>query len=135
MEQGKVLAFVVTLAVIITSYLLFQQFSAPQTVELYASLNVSSTVGVDVNSTALTFGSIPPGGTSVRNVVVSNTDGYDRTASFGIEGDIGRFVRLPQDTLVKAHSNASIAIRADVPSDATDGSYAGKLKITLRRAI
>lgn len=126
--------FTGTLALIFLFYALCV-FLEPQTIKMEMRLSVGKEVGFDINTTAVTFGSVPPSGTSTRDVVISNTDGYDKAVSFGVEGAISGFVKPPKETAIRANSNATVSVRAEVPPGAESGNYTGTLKIFLRRAI
>ena len=135
MQNKTILLILAALIAAVALTALSCAFFAFQTNELYMSLSVGEHVGFDVNTTAVTFGTVLPGGVVQRDLTITNTDGYDKVASFSVEGNISRFVRPPADALAKAAANTSVGIKAEVPQDTTFGEYTGKLRVTLRRAI
>ncbi|MEM5814606.1 MAG: hypothetical protein QXD77_02215 [Candidatus Aenigmatarchaeota archaeon] len=134
-RNNTLLLAVAISAVLVLAYLACSQYFKPETTELQMSLTVGGRIGFDINTTALTFGTVPPGGASSRDVIVENKDAYDKTASFSAEGSISRFVKLPPNIRIKAFSNATASVRAEVPANAEPGNYTGRLLIHLRRAI
>jgi len=126
---------VATFAVPLLMAMLLYFFIAPEFREIPMSIRVSNYIGFDVNTTALTFGTVYLSGSSTREMLVSNEDNYDKTAQFTVEGDMKSFVTAPKDTLVKAGTNTSVPMRADVPYGTPVGNYTGRLVVFLRRAI
>lgn len=122
------------LAAVIFSFA-FWAWSSPEAMEIGMSMNVGNHVGFDVNTTLITFGTVPQGGNSVRDVVITNNDDYDKIAHFSAEGAIKDFIQLPPDTLVKANQNKTVNAKAVVPWGAKYGEYTGKFKILLLRAL
>ena len=125
---------VAVLAAIVFSFA-FWTWSTPETVEIGMSLNVGGNVGFDVNTTLITFGTVPQSGIAVRDVVITNNDNYDKIARFSAEGTIRDFIQLPPDTLVKANQNKTVNAKAAVPWGAKYGEYTGTFRILLMRAI
>ncbi len=67
---------------------------AVDTERVYASVNVSDRVGFNVNGSALTFGSILPGGSSSRSVIFQNTYSFPVELRISVEGDIAGLVQV-----------------------------------------
>lgn len=126
---------VTVFAVPLLLFLLLYFFIAPEFREIPASLRVGEVIGFDVNTTALTFGTVYLNGASQREMVISNEDSYDKLAHFTAEGGISTFLVLPEDLLVRANTNTSVMMRAEVPFGAPLGNYTGKVIVFLRRAI
>jgi len=120
------------ITILMTSVLLFL-WVAPEWKELKMSLQVASRIGIDVSQTEITFGTVPPGGTVKREVIISNMNEYDKIAHFSVEGEIKNFVKAPEDIIIGGERNVSIVVEAKVPKDAKFGNYTGELKIFLRR--
>ena len=106
-----------------------------ETMELGINLKVGGNIGFDVNTSLVKFGTVPQGGIAVREIIITNKDGYDKTAHFAVEGDAKGIVEIPADKLVKADGNTTISVTARVPWDAKYGEYTGTLKIFLWRTI
>lgn len=128
-------ATAIAVAAAVAFSLAFWAWLSPETLELEMSIKVGDHVGFDVNTTRITFGTVPQGGISVREVVITNTADYDKIAHFGVDGNISSFVTLPADTLVKANRNTTISAKAKVPVGSPYGEYTGKFKVFLWRAI
>ena len=128
-------AMVIAVLVAIAFSFAFWTWISPETLEKDMSINVGGNVGFDVNTTFITFGTVPQDGISIRGVIITNNDNYDKLARFSADGNISSFIQLPPDTLVKAHQNTTVNAEAVVPWGAKYGEYTGKFKILLTRAI
>jgi hypothetical protein len=131
MGNKAILIALLALSALVSAWL----WLTPEAMTMEMSLSVGNYVGVNLNTTQLTFGTVPPTGASQRDVAISNTADYDKAALFTVEGDMSRFVRPPAETVVKAHSNIFVPVKAEVPAGTEYGNYTGKLRIFLRRAI
>lgn len=131
-KRRYLLAIPIIIAIIL---ILLFIWIAPEWKERNMSLQVADTIGIEVSYVEITYGTIPPGGTARREVVITNLNNYDKIAQFSVEGTIRDFVVVPGDVVVGAGGNVSLDMVANVPAGAEFGNYTGKFKIFLRRAI
>jgi hypothetical protein len=132
-SEKEITALCVALAVIILAFSVYYLIPT-DTMEMDMSVTISNHIGFDVNTSAITFGTLMPDSFASRDVTVLNPDNYGKIAHFTAEGNITRLVTLPPDTPITANGNLTVNIRASAPSDAEKGYYEGKLIISLRRA-
>lgn len=131
MRTSYVLAFLIPLLLSMSIYLLVM----PEFREIEMKVRVGNYTGVDVNTTALAFGTLYGGGTSNRTLIITNADNYDKVALIGAGGEMAGFVYFINETRVPAGMNATVNIWAQPPADAEPRLYTGMLKVFLRRAI
>ena len=106
-----------------------------ETKEIYASLGISETTGVDVNNTALTFGNIMPGSSASRNLIFTNQHGFPVRLEIKAEGDISRFLSFESRVYVKQNETKHIGINAIAPAGEKHAGYSGKIIVKIKKAI
>jgi hypothetical protein len=101
--------------------------------ELYVSVSVTNdTGGFDVNSTALTFGKISLGGSSMRSVKVYNPYPFPVRAESSFSGSINDLVISPSSSFViLPNQTQSISFAISSNHTSSLGEYNGSLKISL----
>ena len=114
-------------------YILFTASDVSERQEVDMYLTVGAYVGINADQTALWFGTVPPGATGTRELVLTNEDNVDKTMHFEASGNLSDWIVLPQDTILRAKDRQSFIVKAEVPSGATYGNYTGKLIIILNK--
>ena len=89
--------------------------------------------GFDLNGTALTFGSIPPGGAGKRSLVIENKWEFPVEARFFVSKDIAEFINAPSSMMLYSDENITLDITVSNPESAPDGEHRGKIKIKFYR--
>jgi hypothetical protein len=103
--------------------------------EIPISLEVSDRVGFDVNSSALTFGKITPGGSSTRNLILENNYGFPIKLKIEIEGNVLKFLSFEKVVFIDSRETKKIIFSAVIPGDEKFGKYSGKVIITIKKDI
>lgn len=98
----------------------------------YARIIVGNFYGVDVNYTALIFGAVQPGGSSLRAVEVNNTYDFPLHVDILPRGEISRFVSRQEVTLEEGELRV-IEIKAIVPEGMQHGTYEGEVLVRITR--
>jgi len=125
----SVLVFLLTLRVNMTGSVVLDE-------KVYiATLSVSDHVGFDVNGTALTFGSVPLGGSSVRKLTFANTHPFPMIVEFGVDGDISNFLFFEKAIYLESGEEKEVKVTGVVPLNETFGNYSGNFYISMRRGI
>lgn len=125
----------ISIAVLILSMFLPQlilKLSVLEKREVYASLIVSDRGGIDINSSALTFGSVVPGGSSSRKLIMKNKYDFPIYVEIVPKGDIAEFVSS-QVFILQKDEIKEIGISASVPGDARYGNYTGFISVIMRK--
>lgn len=104
--------------------------------ELYASIIVLDHYGVDVNSSALMFGMVVPGSSSVRKTTITNDHDQDVNVEIFVKGDIKEFLLISEnDFNLKVDGSKEIVFTAIAPADKEFGVYDGKVIFVIKNTI
>ena len=128
-------AAVLALAVLVFLFSLssFLGWPAVEKERVYASVNVSDRIGFDVNGTALTFGSILPGGSSSRSVVFQNTYDFPLEGRVVVEGDIAEVLNVRERWRVPVDGETEIPLSVYAGDGTQRGFYDGFVVFRLVR--
>jgi hypothetical protein len=136
-SKEGILYFILIVSVGFLIYFLFLYFSVPAPVvsKVYeTSFSVRpGMVGFDVNSTALTFGAIPPGGAGTRKLIVNNTEDYPVVVKIFASDEIADFYTAPVNITLGAGEGMKIPISVTVPEYVFEGNYSGNVKVEIHR--
>jgi len=99
--------------------------------ELDVNFIVGKGVGFDLNSSALTFGKIPLGGSSARSIAVDNSYNFPIEVNIFATKEIRKFIKAPFKIIINSKENISIPITVYVPKDSVLGNYSGKIKLKM----
>ncbi len=130
-----IILIIILFFVIILNTSLFNQLSEIVEIkEIEASIIVSDKVGFDLNSTALIFGKVLPGGSSSKFVDFENNFGFPVEIYIYGEGEMKKFI-TPFKEKIEKGGKKNIKISAFVPLDAEFGNYSGKVVIKIKKNI
>ena len=127
MNKMTILQVILIAVAILYVILSVPDLAEKQEVDMY--LTVGEHVGINVDQTAIWFGTVPPGGTSQRPITLANGDNFKKNVHFEAVGNISSWISLPEDAVIGASSMLNLTIGASVPEDADFGNYTGKLVI------
>lgn len=135
MKNLLILAFFISLVVFLMTISIYFYYITPiSEFSLQTTGFVTEdTAGFDVNSTALTFGSIVVGGSSTRSVLVNNSYPFPVRVKPEIEGNIEDFVTY-DPLVVGPYESSKFYITFSVDSIDLLGNYSGNVSIKLLRA-
>ena len=129
--SNKLILFLEILGFILffyTMFFLLDSLLISDKEELYAKVVVTDSVGIDVNSTALVFGGVIPGGSSIKKVLLeSDTDKSVKIEIYS-EGEISKFLEVSENffTLSKG-GNKEVSFIVKIPFGTELGIYDGKV--------
>lgn len=104
--------------------------------QLYANVIVSDHYGVDVNSSALMFGMITGGSSSVRKTTITNDHNQEVNVEIFVEGDIKEFMQISEnDFNLKPDESKEIVFTAIAPRDKELGIYEGKVIFVIKNIM
>jgi hypothetical protein len=103
--------------------------------KFYAKIIVSGEYyGIDLNSSALTFGAVMPGGSASRNIVIENKYSCDIKIETYATGNIKDFIIVSENNFVLGKDEAkTVSFIVGVPKDAAFGTYDGEIYIVIKR--
>jgi len=93
-------------------------------------LTIGDHVGFNIDTEALFFGTMGPGGSGMRYISIVNKGDSQMRVEFQASGELGRFVSVSSSGFVVAPGeNTTVNIVAQMPFDTPYGDYTGKLAI------
>ncbi|HIK01554.1 TPA: hypothetical protein H1008_00355 [archaeon] len=96
-------------------------------------LTVGNRLGFNVDSDAVYFGTIFPGGTSTREITIFNNETRDAYVTIGAKGDLSGWVSISKNNFtIPGKSGTSLKVTASPPGSASHGNYSAILQIFLR---
>lgn len=102
---------------------------------LPAKVIVGDMYGFDLNSSALIFGMLMPGGSSSRSINLENKYNQKIKVNIYSEGDIKKFILVSENNFIlKENETKSISFSVNAPLDAHFGTYEGKVYIIITKS-
>jgi len=92
-----------------------------------------NTEGFDLNSSAITFGSLPVGGSSTRAIVVNNSYPFAIRVKPNVEGTISRIIDYEPIT-IQPYESSKLYFTVHAYSIDLIGNYTGNISVKLMRA-
>jgi hypothetical protein len=130
------LSIIILILLIFLFSSLIDYLSVLEKQERYARVIVSDHYGVDVNWTALIFGMIPPGSSSVRKTTIRNEHNQVVNVEILVKGDIKDFLIISDnDFNLKPDESKEIVFTAIAPKDKEFGIYEGKVSFVIKNII
>jgi len=134
MKNILVLAFFISFIVFLMSLSIYFFYITPvyefsYSATAYVTENVG---GFDLNSTALTFGSIAVGGSSTRTILVDNYYSFPVRVEPHVEGTISKIISY-QPLIVGPNETSRFSFTVSADSFDLLGNYTGNVIIRLKR--
>jgi len=102
---------------------------------IFASLRIADYGGFDANGTALTFGTIMPGGSSTRKITFANSHSFPVIVEFSVVGDIADFMYFEPAIYLEPGEEKEIEVGAFASEDDSFGNYSGNFYISMKRGV
>jgi hypothetical protein len=136
-QYVKLIVVIVCLIAIVSSLtvLFYHLISVKKIIEYDAYLNVSNKIGFDVSPDYIHFGTVMPGGSSVKQMTLMNKYGSPLKIQAKVTGDLRGLINfdLGNSTTIYPGVNKTIHMTILVPEGMPYGNYAGKVQIIFRR--
>jgi len=94
---------------------------------------VGETPGFDLNTSALTFGMIPPGGSSTRSIIIENDHEFPIKVDATASRNIVNLLDSHKTYYIGIDGRVKIPFTLRVPSDHKNGNFTGKVKFEIRK--
>lgn len=137
-EGSKVIAVIVVVIIILPCliflkavlwYAVSSDSGDVRYAEFDAYLTIGNHTGFDVNTSSLYYGTLMPGQSETRYILLQSTDKTISKFTVVAEGNLSSWMIFERDYFVIAGQNATANITVNVPGDASLGNYSGKIKI------
>ncbi len=136
-ERFKVVIVVMcVLGIAIGTGLLYISWSSPEIRSFEMYLSVADYVGVNADTSAIWFGTVPPSGTASRTVMLKNIDAWSRWVEMKAQGQLAGWVSVDANGFVLGPGEEkNVTVYVIVPKDAQHGNYTGRLDVVFRRVL
>ena len=127
------LAFVILILVLFFAFR--DSFSVLDKRVIYSKVIVSDHYGFDINNTALVFGMTKPGGgSSSKELMLTNGYSRDVVIDIYISGNISKFLSTPENEFILAQNmTKKVVFSVAIPSNTSYGTYDGNVIIVVKR--
>ena len=133
----KKLAFVLAILAVLISMtgiiLKIKKSAILEKREYQARIEVDNVLGIDVNSTAFTFGALKPGTSGIRSLEIMNSYPFPTQIEILPQGDIAQFV-TPQTITLNPGEMKKIKIYANIPKNASLGKFQGNINVIVLKS-
>lgn len=131
MKKKIILLLIIAAIISITLTSLFYSFYKVDYVrEFDMSIVIGDHVGIDTSPDALSFGMVPPGGSSAkRNINIYNPKNYPLKVNVNKYGEIKYWVSAsPSTFIIKENEGKQVSFVVSPPSNAEYGNHTGKVR-------
>lgn len=126
--------FCLSVFVLIASLAGYFLRSAPlQSQTFYTSVNVTDTLGFDVNRTALTFGNIIRGGSSTRKIKIDNSYNFPVVVHVSADGNMKDLLNFEEELYLEQGETKSVSFSVFADDNASEGVYSGNVSFEFYR--
>jgi len=131
MKKLSFLIFCFSILILILSLVSFFYFSRPiASWNVYMSFEpTEDTGGFDLNNTALTFGKVPRGSSSMRNMDFDNNYDFPVRVAVNVNGTISPYISYPKEVIFESHERGKISFTINPPFGIENGSYEGFARV------
>jgi len=132
--DNKLLKALVVIAVLCVVLMVISFVMKPKPLyekTFFASVEVGDITGFDVNSTALMFGMVNPGSSSMRKMIFDNDYDSDVLIEFIGEGDFANFFQNKIIKIGKDEIGKEINLNAYAPPGTKYGVYDGSVNVRI----
>jgi hypothetical protein len=139
-RQYYIVAFLFLVIIVLSIFLysnLIDYISIIEKKELYTKLVVSDKYGFDLNGSALIFGALTPGGSTInREINLLNPHNVNTKVYIRCFGPICKYIDVSENEFfLLSGQTKSISFRASVPDNTPFGTYEGKIHIIIKNAV
>ncbi|MEK6894135.1 MAG: hypothetical protein AABX10_01600 [Nanoarchaeota archaeon] len=135
MRSLVILSLFISLVVFVMSVSIYFYYITPLSEFSYdtTAFVTYDVAGFDVNTSAITFGSIVPGGTSTRSLIVNNSYPFPIKVDPEVDGSIEKILYF-EPTIIEPYQTSKFYFTVYADSIENLGNYTGNIMIRLLRA-
>ncbi len=136
-RKNNLIFLLIALVLVVLAFNLYLFFTIPEILEekeIDSSIIVSDSIGIDLNTTALTFGQALRGGSSTRTINIKNDYNFPVSVFIKGLGDMEKLI-MPLKEELDANETKEIKVQAFVPLDYEFKEYKGKMRTVIRKSI
>ena len=104
--------------------------------KIYMQIGVAEKVGINVDSDAIYFGKVYPGGGSYRKIKITNNFEIPLQAEIKLEGNITPFVSVSQNNfIIEPGQSEDMTFYAKTKTNSLYGNYTGNATVYYTRVL
>ncbi len=126
------IAVLFTIAIIEFIYF-FYAIEYVKTYELFLRVDDRIGLNVDVESSRIDLGIVPPGGSVKREFAIANNGTKPLAGGITVRGDLAKFISAERDFIIGGNEIKRVSLIASVPRDTQIGNYTGKMILVVKR--
>ena len=126
--------FLAALALLAGAFFIYRSFQNLEVLALDVRIGIGEKSGIDVNSSALSYGKIVPGTSVLRKVILNNNRDVPIEASIMASEEVRPFLSFESPVFLEPGKNLSIPVSATVPFGMPVENYSGKLFFKIKEA-
>lgn len=134
MKNLAILSLFISLVVLVMTLSVYFYYITPLYEFNYpvSGFVTEDTAGFDINTTAITFGSVIIGGTSTRSILVNNSFSFPVRVETETEGEISNLI-LYEPTIIGPNQVSKFYLTFSANSSILIGNYTGNITLKLMR--
>ena len=139
MERKNKFCFFVFLLLVLSLCLFFfamylKYTAVLEVIEFDAMLRVGDVASFNVDTSALTFGTVTLNTSSQRTLAMKNNYGFPIKVEFSAEGDIEKFLVFEKIIFLDVEESRYVNVRTIILTDEKQGNYSGKFITTVLKS-
>ncbi|MEK6933985.1 MAG: hypothetical protein AABW75_03855 [Nanoarchaeota archaeon] len=136
---GKIVIVVLLLGIIfLGAFFIYRAISpfrgALKVEKVDVSFAIGEFGGFNVNKTALTYGTITPGGSSVRNVILGNSYSFPIIVKVFASKSLTQFLTVEENLSIEHGESKKVGVTIQAPGDAEFGNYSGEISFVFLKS-
>jgi hypothetical protein len=88
---------------------------------------VGSNPGIDVSNKEVTFGKVPQGSVSTRDILLGNEYNFPVKVRSFVNESIAKYINIEPLFVIGAHDSLHVSVTLSVPSGVPYGNYSGEI--------
>ncbi|MDD5416594.1 MAG: hypothetical protein PHU12_01310 [Candidatus Aenigmarchaeota archaeon] len=130
----KILTILAILSVILLGYSIFDNTNYLEDINLNMHIQVNNYTGFNVDTDAIYFGTMPPGGSGQRDITIKNIENHSIKVTILTGGNISEWVStIDNRFILEPNEERNTTLTVKIPKDAEYGNYTGIAKIRLKK--
>ncbi|MBU2589537.1 MAG: hypothetical protein KKA65_01105 [Nanoarchaeota archaeon] len=96
---------------------------------------VGDRIGINLDTDKLWFGTVKPGASATRSIIISNDFDFPISIKFLVKGELEDNIAFSENNvIINSKKNKEIRVTANAPRGMSFGNYSSTMKVVLRRA-
>jgi len=118
------------------TFLFYTYYYLQDVQEIYMKMKIGDIIGFDTNSSVISFGIVPIGGSSERKATLKNMQGIPLRVRTKKMGEMAKWVYVSEeDFILEAYEEKELKFTAVPSTDAKKGAYDGSIRFVFTRVI